>query len=196
MTPVTGKVEAPPPVAGTDDPELEPVAPRRGRPRATDRTPTILRTVIELVDEAGYDHLRIQDVADRAGVGLATIYRRWPTKQALFIEALRAKSVDLPDTGDVRADLLAIFERMAEGLTLEDSMRQSLEELDGVFTYMCVTADALGVCKDEMAAKPLVLYEGDDMVAMASEEMAIRAIIDHEIETYDPYESEVLVWTR
>jgi AcrR family transcriptional regulator len=109
MTPVTGKAEAPP-----SDPQ--PGTPRRGRPRATDRTPTILRTVIELVDEAGYDHLRIQDVADRAGVGLATIYRRWPTKQALFIDALRAKSVDLPDTGDVRADLLAIFVRMAESL--------------------------------------------------------------------------------
>jgi methylamine---glutamate N-methyltransferase subunit A len=96
------------------------------------------------------------------------------------------------------SEIIAVYlaERMAEGLTLEDSMRQSLEELDGVFTYMCVTADALGVCKDEMAAKPLVLYEGDDMVAMASEEMAIRAIIDHEIDTYDPYESEVLVWTR
>src|SRR3954471_1699614 len=96
------------------------------------------------------------------------------------------------------SEIIAVYlaERMAEGMTLEDSMRQSLEELDGVFTYMCVTADALGVCKDEMAAKPLVLYEGEDMVAMASEEMAIRAIIDHEIDTYDPYESEVLVWTR
>jgi glutamine phosphoribosylpyrophosphate amidotransferase len=75
-------------------------------------------------------------------------------------------------------------------------MKESLEELDGVFTYICVTKDALGVAKDEMAAKPLVLYEGDDMVVLASEEMAIRAIIDHEIDTYDPYESEVLVWTR
>ena len=59
-----------------------------------------------------------------------------------------------------------------------------------------MTGDALGVAKDEMAAKPLVLYEGDDMVALASEEIAIRAIIDHEIDTYDPYEREVLVWTR
>ena len=47
-----------------------------------------------------------------------------------------------------------------------------------------------------MAAKPLVLYECDDIVAMASEEIAIRAVIDREIDTYDPYESEVLVWTR
>jgi glutamine phosphoribosylpyrophosphate amidotransferase len=59
-----------------------------------------------------------------------------------------------------------------------------------------VTDDALGVAKDEMAAKPLVLYESDDLVALASEEIAIRAIIDREIETYDPYEGEVLVWKR
>ena len=52
------------------------------------------------------------------------------------------------------------------------------------------------MAKDELAAKPLVLYEGEDMVVLASEEMAIRAVIDREIETYDPYESEVMVWTR
>jgi len=70
--------------------------------------------VIELIDEDGYDRLTIQDVADRAGVGLATIYRRWPTKQDLVVDALRSKVVDLPDTGDTRADLLAIFTLMAE----------------------------------------------------------------------------------
>jgi methylamine---glutamate N-methyltransferase subunit A len=75
-------------------------------------------------------------------------------------------------------------------------MKQSLDDLDGVFTYLCVTEDALGVAKDEMAAKPLVLYESDGVVALASEEIAIRALIDHEIETYDPYEREVLVWSR
>ncbi len=75
-------------------------------------------------------------------------------------------------------------------------MHTSLEDLDGVFTYMAVTQDSLGVAKDEMAAKPLVLYESDDLVAMASEEIAIRALIDHEIDTYDPYEGQVLVWSR
>ncbi len=96
------------------------------------------------------------------------------------------------------SEIIAVYlaERMSEGLSLEESMRKSLEELDGVFTYMCVTKDALGVAKDEMAAKPLVLYEGEDMVVLASEEIAIRAVIDHEIDTHDPYEGEVLVWTR
>ena len=96
------------------------------------------------------------------------------------------------------SEVIAVYlaEKMSEGLDLEAAMRKSLDELDGVFTYICVTGDALGVAKDEMAAKPLVLYEGDDLVALASEEIAIRAIIDHEIDTYDPYEGEVLVWKR
>jgi glutamine phosphoribosylpyrophosphate amidotransferase len=85
---------------------------------------------------------------------------------------------------------------MAAGASLEDAMRESLEELDGVFTYICVTGDALGMAKDELAAKPLVLYEGDDMVALASEEVAIRQVVDREIDTYDPYEGEVMVWQR
>jgi hypothetical protein len=96
------------------------------------------------------------------------------------------------------SEIIAVYlaEKMSDGASLEDAMRASLEELDGVFTYMAVTEDALGVAKDEMAAKPLVLYEGDDMVALASEEIAIRAVLDREIDTYDPFEGEVLVWQR
>ena len=96
------------------------------------------------------------------------------------------------------SEIIAVYlaDRMANGDSLEDAMHHSLEDLDGVFTYMCVSEDSLGMAKDELAAKPLVLYEGDDMVALASEEMAIRAVIDREIETYDPYESAVMVWTR
>src|SRR3989475_1051472 len=96
------------------------------------------------------------------------------------------------------SEIIAVYlaEKLVEGYDLETAMKESLEDLDGVFTYMVVTKDALGVAKDEMAAKPLVLYESDNLVAMASEEVGIRAIIDHEIDTYDPYEREVLVWTR
>jgi glutamate synthase domain-containing protein 1 len=96
------------------------------------------------------------------------------------------------------SEIIAVYlaEKMAEGTDLESAMRDSLEELDGVFTYIAVTDDALGVAKDEMAAKPLVLYESDDVVALASEEIAIRAVLDREIDTYDPYEGEVMVWHR
>jgi len=94
------------------------------------------------------------------------------------------------------SELLAVYtaDKMNEGYQLEDSLKQSIEEIDGVFTYLVATADKLGMAKDTMAAKPMVLYEGDDIVALASEEVAIRAIIPQEIDTYDPYDEEVRVW--
>jgi glutamine phosphoribosylpyrophosphate amidotransferase len=83
---------------------------------------------------------------------------------------------------------------MQKGAVLEDAMRESIDELDGVFTYLVATADSLGMAKDVMAAKPMVLYESDAFIALASEEVAIRSIFPHEIDTFDPYEGEVRVW--
>src|SRR5439155_20667929 len=53
------------------------------------------------------------------------------------------------------SEIIAVYlaEKLAGGMELEEAMRQSLDDLDGVFTYICVTGDALGVAKDEMAAK-------------------------------------------
>ena len=96
------------------------------------------------------------------------------------------------------SEIIAVYlaQEMGEGASLKEAMDKSLDELDGVFTYIAVTKDELGVAKDELAAKPLVLYESEDLVALASEEIAIRAIVDGEIDTYDPFEREVLVWKR
>ena len=94
------------------------------------------------------------------------------------------------------SELLAVYtaDNLANGVSLEDSLRRSIEEIDGVFTYLVATKDQLGMAKDTMAAKPLVLYESDDLIAMASEEVAIRAILPDEIDTTDPYDEEVRVW--
>ena len=94
------------------------------------------------------------------------------------------------------SELLAVYvaHDLSNGVTLEDSLRKSIEEIDGVFTYLVATKNQLGMAKDTMAAKPLVLYESDEMIAMASEEVAIRAILPQEIDTYDPYDEEVRVW--
>ncbi len=94
------------------------------------------------------------------------------------------------------SELLAVYtaHNLSKGMKLEDSLRKSIDEIDGVFTYLVATKDQLGMAKDTMAAKPLVLYESDDLIAMASEEVAIRAILPQEIDTYDPYDEEVRVW--
>ena len=94
------------------------------------------------------------------------------------------------------SELLAVYtaDNLANGASLEDSLRSSITDIDGVFTYLVATKDQLGMAKDTMAAKPLVLYESDDLIAMASEEVAIRSILPQEIDTYDPYDEEVRVW--
>ena len=94
------------------------------------------------------------------------------------------------------SELIAVYlaDRMSQGADLETAMKDSVEYLDGVFTYLVATKDQLGMAKDVMAAKPMVVYEGDDMIALASEEVAIRTLFDHHIETFDPYQGEVKVW--
>ena len=94
------------------------------------------------------------------------------------------------------SELIAVYiaDRIDQGDDLEAAMKRSVDELDGVFTYVVATEDKLGMAKDVMAAKPMVIYESDEFVALASEEVAIRSVFPHEIDTYDPYEGEVRVW--
>ena len=94
------------------------------------------------------------------------------------------------------SELIAVYiaDKIDGGTSLEDAMTQSVGELDGVFTYLVATSDSLGMAKDVMAAKPMVLYEGEDGIALASEEVAIRTVFPHEIDTIDPYAGEARVW--
>ena len=94
------------------------------------------------------------------------------------------------------SELLAVYtaDNLSNDGTLEESLKRSITEIDGVFTYLVATENQLGMAKDTMAAKPLVLFESDSLIAMASEEVAIRSILPQEIETSDPYDEEVRVW--
>ncbi len=94
------------------------------------------------------------------------------------------------------SELIAVYlaDSIDRGDDLEESMHRSLRAFDGVFTYVVASDNKLGMAKDYMAAKPMVLYESDEFVALASEEVAIRSVFPHEIETIDPYEGEVRVW--
>jgi methylamine---glutamate N-methyltransferase subunit A len=114
----------------------------------------------------------------------------WTKRRALVRQGHRFAS-------DCDSELIAVYlaDKLNAGHSLEDAMRQSVEELDGVFTYLVSTSDSLGMAKDVMAAKPMVLYEGEECVALASEEVAIRSVFPHEIDTVDPYEGEVRVWS-
>ena len=81
--------------------------PRRGRPRSVEADDSILAATLELVGEVGIVGMAMDELARRAGVAKATIYRRWSNKEALVIDALRSAMgpIEAADTGDLRTDL-------------------------------------------------------------------------------------------
>ena len=127
--------------------------------------------------------------ADVAVVHNGQLTNYWMGRRALEHQGHRFVS-------DCDSELIAVYlaDKISQGARLEEAMRDSVNELDGVFTYLVATSDSLGMAKDTMAAKPMVLYESGELIALASEEVAIRSIFPHEIDTSDPYEGDVRVW--
>ena len=86
-----------------------------GRPRSAEAHRAILDAVFELLAEEGFGRLSIEGVAARAGVGKATVYRRWSSKVALVIEALDTRAserLSVPDTGTARGDLIEFLAQL------------------------------------------------------------------------------------
>ena len=94
-----------------------------GRPRSEEAHQAILDATLELLVEVGFSALTVEGVAQRAGVGKATIYRRWPSKLPLVVEAFgQLPGFEEVDSGRLETDLketlktyLAIFNSSALG---------------------------------------------------------------------------------
>ena len=90
---------------------------RPGRPRSAVADAAIVRATLELLLEDGYRALTMEQVRARAGVGKATLYRRYGSKQELVANAIRHlnQPLETPDTGAVREDILAIARTVLAG---------------------------------------------------------------------------------
>lgn len=85
---------------------------RRGRPRDPDAEPRIRACALDLLLERGFGKMTVDDVAEAAGVGKATIYRRWPSKEQLAYDALTMMfdtEVPEPDTGSFEEDIRQLY---------------------------------------------------------------------------------------
>ncbi len=92
----------------------------RGRPRDEVARARILEAALELLEELGFASATTDAIAERAGASKATIYRWWPNKAAVLIEALReavAQELPFPDTGDLRQDIRVQLENFVKLLT-------------------------------------------------------------------------------
>jgi AcrR family transcriptional regulator len=95
----------------------EPVRRGRGRPRDPGTDERITTAAAELMLQRGFDRTTVDDVASLAGVGKATVYRRWPSKEDLAVAAMETlynAEMPEPDTGSVVTDLLAGYRSVLE----------------------------------------------------------------------------------
>jgi AcrR family transcriptional regulator len=115
----TGSLNTGTPDTGTPDTGAEAgagrVAPRRpGRPRSEQAEQAIIEATLDLFAEQGFEGVCVEAVAARAGVGKATIYRRWPNKEDLLLAAFGSLKSPFPEARgvSVRDDLLAMVKVM------------------------------------------------------------------------------------
>jgi len=108
---MTSPAGLPPGVA----PEPVPVRRKRGRPRDPEADRRILDAAAALILAHGFDNMTVDDVAARAHVGKATVYRRWAKKEDLAVAAmgqLYDAQMPTPDTGSIEGDLREAFARV------------------------------------------------------------------------------------
>jgi AcrR family transcriptional regulator len=91
----------------------------RGRPRSAEVEEAILRTAMEILGDVGFGSFSIEAVAARAGVGRPTIYRRWPSKLELAIEAVvrLAPPLKVTSTGDPLAEFRRLVATLLPDVT-------------------------------------------------------------------------------
>lgn len=89
-----------------------------------------------------------------------------------------------------------IADQLDRGLTLEEALEASLDDFDGSFTYLVASGDAMGYARDPFALKPLITVETDDYVAVANEEMAIRAALGSAGVAHEPSGHVFRLWRR
>lgn len=96
------------------------------------------------------------------------------------------------------SEVIAVYlaERLAQGRTLEQAIASSLDDFDGSFTYLAATPTELGYARDPFAFKPLITVETDAYVAIANEEVAIRAALSDEGVAHEPTGHVYRIWRR
>lgn len=153
-----------------------------GRPRDATLDAVVLDATCELIGDVGLDRLRVQDVADRAGVGLATIYRRWPTKLDLVVAAIQTFSgaiIDSPALDDPWADLVGVFRMQIDRIN-----EQGREFIPGIAAALRGDPEAAGALRSlfllpirERLRESLArLLDEDDIELRSRADMALAVL--------------------
>ena len=102
-------------------------------------------------------------------------------------------------TTDNDSELIAVYlaDKMSQGISLKDALATSIDDLDGTFSFLVSTEDEIGYAKDRLAAKPMIMYETDDLIAVASEEVSLNRLFPGQaLSTMEPPPGTFNTWSR
>jgi len=100
---------------------------------------------------------------------------------------------------DNDSELVAVYlaDKLEQGESLDSVLETAIEDLDGTFSFLVSTPNEIGYAKDNLAAKPMVLYETDDMIAIASEEVSLNRLFPGQsINSTEPAPGTFQTWSR
>jgi glutamate synthase domain-containing protein 1 len=102
-------------------------------------------------------------------------------------------------TTDNDSELIAVYlaDKLAQGVALREALKTSIEDMDGTFSFLVSTRDEIGYAKDRLAAKPMIMYETDELVAIASEEVSLNRLFPGQaLNTREPPPGTYDTWSR
>jgi AcrR family transcriptional regulator len=148
-----------------------------GHRRGRGREPAIRDAALELLAEVGYDRMSMDAVAARAHASKATIYRRWPGKSELVVDAVRCRAADRfdpPDTGSLRGDIIATLRVMADGIGSTDA-----DLMAGVLRAMRSAPELADCVRTQIIEQKR--YVGQTLIARAAARGEIPADADADV---------------
>ncbi|MGE4648571.1 MAG: class II glutamine amidotransferase [Arenicellales bacterium] len=102
-------------------------------------------------------------------------------------------------TTDNDSELIAVYlaDKLAQGIALKEALASSIDDLDGTFSFLVSTQDEIGYAKDRLAAKPMIMYQDENLVAVASEEVSLNRLFPGQaLNTREPAPGTYATWSR
>jgi glutamate synthase domain-containing protein 1 len=100
---------------------------------------------------------------------------------------------------DNDSELVAVYlaDKLEQGEKLDSVLETAIDDLDGTFSFLVSTPNEIGYAKDHLAAKPMVLFETDEMIAIASEEVSLNRLFPGQsINSTEPAPGTFQTWSR
>ena len=149
-----------------------------------------------LSTESRVDLTHSQPFWARGVPDLATVHNGHITNYHKLRRRYEQRGVRFFSENDSEVIGVYLADQLDRGCTLEEAVARSLDDLDGSFTYLVATSDAIGYARDPFALKPLITVETDDYVAIANEELAIRSALGQDGVAHEPTGHVSRIWRR